>query len=119
MADAGLDHLLGVDARLGVQRGAVDVQELLREHGGALVDGLAGAVEGAAHEVVGDRHLQRVAGELDVAVLVVDAAGALEDLHDGLLLVDLEDLALAHGAVGEIDVHDLAVGGELDVLHDH
>mmetsp|Transcript_7110 Transcript_7110/g.17954 ORF Transcript_7110/g.17954 Transcript_7110/m.17954 type:complete len:561 (+) Transcript_7110:182-1864(+) len=117
--DARLDHLLGVDARLRVQRRAVDVQVILCQHRGSLVNGLARAVEGTAHEVVGDGHLQSVARKLDVAVPDVDVAGALEDLHDGLLLVDLQDLALPHGAVRQVHVDNLAIGRELDVVHDH
>mmetsp|Transcript_30746 Transcript_30746/g.82329 ORF Transcript_30746/g.82329 Transcript_30746/m.82329 type:complete len:468 (-) Transcript_30746:264-1667(-) len=98
-ADAGLDHFLGVHARLGVERRAIDVQEVLRQHCWAFVDGLPGAVECAAQEIIRDRHLEGVARELDVAVLVVDIAGALEDLHNCLLLVHLEDLALPHRAI--------------------
>mmetsp|Transcript_3797 Transcript_3797/g.8856 ORF Transcript_3797/g.8856 Transcript_3797/m.8856 type:complete len:200 (+) Transcript_3797:1154-1753(+) len=116
--DTGLNHLLRIDSRLGVERGSVDVQEFLGQHGGALVDRLAGAVEGAAHQVVRDGHLLGVASELDVAILVIDAAGALENLDDGLLLVDLKNLALADRAIGQVDVHDLAVGREFDIVHD-
>ena len=40
-------------------------------------------------------------------------------LDDGLLALDLEDLALPHGSVSEADIDDLGVLGELDVVeHD-
>ena len=72
-----------------------------------------------SHEVVRDRHLKRVTHELDAAVPVVNVAGPLKDLHGGLLLADLQDLALAHAVVGEGHVRDLAIGREPDVIHDH
>lgn len=47
-ADPGRDHLFGVDAGVGVDGGAVDVEVVFRHHFGAFVDGVSGAVEDAA-----------------------------------------------------------------------
>eukprot|EP00050_Salpingoeca_kvevrii_P005899 m.286285 g.286285 ORF g.286285 m.286285 type:complete len:410 (+) comp11542_c0_seq1:188-1417(+) len=58
--DTGLDHLLGVDAAVGVDGLAVDVEEVVSKDTGALVDGLAGAVEDAAKHVLRDRRLENV-----------------------------------------------------------
>mmetsp|Transcript_36427 Transcript_36427/g.79689 ORF Transcript_36427/g.79689 Transcript_36427/m.79689 type:complete len:350 (+) Transcript_36427:640-1689(+) len=117
-ANASLDHLLWVHSRLRVQRSSVDVAELLGKHSRTLVDGLPGTIESTAHQIIGDWHLQHVASELDVAIPVVDVAGALKHLDNGLLFVNLQDLSLTHGAIGQIDVHNLTEHGELHIVHD-
>mmetsp|Transcript_22306 Transcript_22306/g.53512 ORF Transcript_22306/g.53512 Transcript_22306/m.53512 type:complete len:283 (+) Transcript_22306:600-1448(+) len=71
--NTGLDHLLGVDTRRRVDGHAHDVKVVLREHRGALVDGLPGAVEDAAKHVLRHRHAQHLARELHLGVLRVDA----------------------------------------------
>ncbi len=50
---------------------------------------------------------------------VVHAAGAFEDLEQDLVVLDLEDLAATHGAVGQLDVDDVAVLGLVHHLHQH
>lgn len=55
----------GVDARVGVDGRAVDVEVVFREHLGPLVDGAAGAVEDAAQHVFADAELEVVPGEFD------------------------------------------------------
>jgi hypothetical protein len=46
-----------------------------------------------------DWHFEHVAGEFAECVSVVDAVGAFENLDDGFLAVDFEDLAFAFAAV--------------------
>merc|ERR1719343_1829535 len=104
--DPGLDHLLWVDARLWVQRGTINVQKFFCQHDGTFINRLSRAIESTTHEVVGDGHFQRVASELNMAILVINVAGAFEHLNDGLFLVDLENLSLTYRAVRKIDVHD-------------
>ena len=62
----------------------------------AFVNWLTGAVKGPTHQIVRDGHLQGVPSKLDVAVFVVNATRALEDLDNRLLLVYLKDLTLTH-----------------------
>ena len=92
-ADLREDTYTGV----GVDRTAVDVEVLLRQHLGALVDGATRTVEDTAQHVLGDTELQTVPRELDFGLhllaavfgrwpagaylLDVDARRALEDLH--------------------------------------
>lgn len=45
--------------------------------------------------------------------LDVDTRRALEDLDDGLLALDLEDLTSSLGAVGQSKGDDLVIRGEL------
>jgi len=116
--DTGLDHLLGVDTRPGVDGLALDVQEVLGQDWGSLVDGLAGSVEHTAQHVLGHGGAQDVAGELAERVLGIDARGALEHLHHGLGAAHLEHLAGAHGAVSQAQLHDLGELGELDFIED-
>ena len=68
--DTGGDHLFGIDAGVGVDGRAVDVEVVLREHFGAFVDGAAGAVEDAAQHVFADAELEVVAGEFDSSLEV-------------------------------------------------
>jgi hypothetical protein len=114
--DAGLDHLLGVRAHLRVDGLAVDVEEVLRQDGGALVDGLARSVEDAAKHVIGNRRGEDVAGELDGGAERVNARRALEHLHDGLRALHLQHLARTGRAVGERQVDDLSELGRAHVL---
>lgn len=116
--DTGLDHLLGVRAHLRVDGLTVDVKEVLRQHSGALVDGLAGAVEDAAKHVIGDRRGENVARELDGRTESVDARRALEDLHDGLRALHLKHLARARRAVGKGQVDNLRELGRADILRE-
>ena len=75
-----LDHLLRVCPSFGVDGETGDGQKILRQHGRALVDGLAAPVERAPHQVVGNGHLQDRAREFDMRVLRVDTGRAFEDL---------------------------------------
>ena len=99
--DTGRNHLLGVQARVRVDRRAVDVQVVLRKHLGSLVDSSSAAVEDAAQHVLADAQLQAVARELDFGLLHVDAGRALEDLHHGAAAACFEDLTTALSAIRE------------------
>ena len=89
--------------------GYVDVQEVLSEHGRTFVRRLSGAVEDPSEHVLGNGELHDVAGELAARVACVDASGALEDLHNSLVLRDFQDLPTTHRSIAERDVDDLAV----------
>lgn len=105
----------------------LDIQEFLREHGRTLVDRLTRAVERSAEHFDAHGHAEHVTGELASGAEVIDSSGTFENLqtlverrvtylYDGLLALDLEDLAFALGAVTEADVDDLCVLRELDVV---
>jgi hypothetical protein len=57
-----------------------DVEEVLGQDLGALVDGLAGTVEHTTEHVLGHRGSENVTGELAGGVASIDARCALEDL---------------------------------------
>ena len=59
----------------------LDVEEVLGEHGGTVVNGLALSVELATKHLRRDGHLQHVTRELAMSVRVVDVGGALENLY--------------------------------------
>ena len=63
--NAGLDELVGVVARCGVHRKAVDVAVLVGDDLGAAVDGLTHAVEDAAQHVARHGELERMAQKAD------------------------------------------------------
>lgn len=108
--DTRLDHLLGVDTRIRVDRRTVDVEVLLSEDLGSFVDRVTGSVEDATEHVFRNGELHRRAGELDVRRVDVDAGGTLEDLDDGLATGNLEDLSTANGTVREGEGDNLEVG---------
>ena len=112
-------ELRGVGAGGGVHGQAVDVHVGVGQDGGAAVDGQAHAVEDAAEHVLADGELLRVAEEADLGLGQVDALRGLEQLDDGLVALDLQHLAAADLAVGELQLAQLVVGDALDVLHDH
>mmetsp|Transcript_8400 Transcript_8400/g.12793 ORF Transcript_8400/g.12793 Transcript_8400/m.12793 type:complete len:334 (+) Transcript_8400:495-1496(+) len=117
--DTSLDHLLGVDPLVGVDGLTLDVEELLSQHGRALIDGVSGPVEHATQHLHTHRHSQHIACELAGGAQVIDVRGSLEDLDDGLLALDLKNLALTDGAVAKAHVDDLGVFGELHVVEHH
>jgi hypothetical protein len=102
-----LDHLLGVDARVGVDGRPINIQVLLGKHLGALINGVSRTVEDATEHVLRDGELHAGSRELDVSSVDVDSRGALEDLNDGLATGDLEDLSTASSAVREGELDDL------------
>ena len=117
--DPRLDHLFGVHTHVGIDGLALDIDHLLGKHRGALVDRNAGAVEGPAQHLLGNRHVHCVASELAASQQGVDAGGALEDLHHCTLACDFQDLAAAHRTVTQVHVHNLCVFRKLHVLQDH
>lgn len=58
----------------------LDVQEIFGEHGRAVVDGDARAIELATEHLGTDGHPEHVTGELAVRVSVVDFRCAFKDL---------------------------------------
>jgi len=114
--DTSLDHFLGVVSLIRVNRLSLDVEEVFSEYWGSVVDGHSGTIELATEHLNGDGHLEDITGELAVSVEVIDVGGSFEDLHDGSLAFNFEDLTLSHLAVSEFDVDDFGVLGELDVV---
>mmetsp|Transcript_62504 Transcript_62504/g.167420 ORF Transcript_62504/g.167420 Transcript_62504/m.167420 type:complete len:421 (+) Transcript_62504:365-1627(+) len=114
-----LNHLLRVDTSLRVDRSSVDVQVVLRQHSGPLVQRLARSVEGTTNHLIRDRHLQRVTREFDMRVLVVHSRGTLEHLHNSLAVVHLQHLALSYAAVSQCQVDDLRKAWELHIVQNH
>lgn len=103
----------GGGCRRVVEEHTLDVEVVLGEHIGALVDGLAGAVEDTTEHVLGHGQPEDVAGEFDARVLGVNARRALEHLDDGRLARHLEHLAAPLGTVAQRQIDDLGVLGQL------
>ena len=112
--NARLDELIGVVPGGGVHGQAVNVPVLLGQNGGAAVDGHAHAVEHPAQHIAGHAQLEGVAQEAHLGLGQVDASGGLKQLDHGGVAVDLQHLAAADGAVGQLHLGQLVVG---DVLH--
>jgi len=84
-ADTGGDHLLGVDTRVWVDGRTVDVEVVLGQDLGALVNGAAGTVEDTTKHVLADSKLQVVASELDFGLVSCQMAFSISpDLLCGL-----------------------------------
>ena len=117
--DARLNELVGVVPGGGVHGQAVDIPVLVGHDVGAAVNGTAHAVEHPAQHVAGHGQLQGVAQEPDLGLGQVDAGGGLKELDHGVVAVDLQHLAAADGAVGQLDLGQLVVGDALDLAHHH
>ena len=102
--DARLDELVGVVPGGGVHGQAVDVPVLLGQDLRAAVDGLAHAVEHPAQHVAGHAQLEGWPRKrtLDSARLM--PAEGLKELNHGVVAVDLQHLAAARGAVGQLNL---------------
>ena len=117
--DARLDELVGVVPGGGVHGQAVDVPVLLGQNLRAAVDGLAHTVEHPAQHVAGHAQLEGVAQEAHLGLGQVDARGGLKELNHGVVAVDLQHLAAAHGAVGQLNLPQLVVGDAGHPAHHH
>ena len=117
--DARLDELIGVVTGGGIHRQTVDVQILLRQQSGAAVDGLAHAVKDTAQHIFGHCQLQGMPQKTDLGVPQVDAGGVFKQLHHGPVAVDLQHLASAQSAVGQLDLRQLVIGDALYLIHHH
>lgn len=73
-ADAGGDHLLGVDARVRVDGRAVDVEVVFSQHLGAFVDCVAAAVESPAEHVFAHAEFEVVASEFHARLCAYPSA---------------------------------------------
>ena len=116
---AGLDELGRIVPGGGVHGVAVDVEMLLRDQGGAAVLGLAHAVEDPAQHIGGHVQLDGPAHEAGLGGADPKALGALEELHQRPIAVDLQHLAPADGTVLLDDLHQLVVLDALHLVHQH
>jgi len=94
----------------------LDVEEVLSEHSGALINWDTGTVELTTQHFCGDRHAEHITSELDVSLQVIDIRSTFENLNNSTSVVNLEDLTLSQGAIAKTDVHNLGVFGELDIV---
>lgn len=95
----------------------LDIEELLGEYWRALIDWRSGTVEHSTEHFNTHGHAEDITREFTSSVQVINSCGAFENLdeekqkdcktvekiyaylYDGLLSLDLEDLALSDGAV--------------------
>ncbi len=91
----------------------VDIQIILSKDLGAIVDRVAGTVENSTQHVLSNRELHAAASELDVRGLDIDAGCSLEDLHDGLLSLDFEDLSSTRCAIRKCQLDNFIVRRKL------
>jgi hypothetical protein len=87
----------------------LDVEEVLGEYWGSVINWDTGTIELATEHLNGDGHLQDITGELTMSVEVIDVGGTFENLDDGSLAFNFEDLTLSHLSVSEFDVDDFGV----------
>jgi len=69
--DTRRNHLFGVDARIRVDGGTVDVEVIFGEHLWALVNGATRTVKDSTQHVFGHAELETVAGEFDFGLVRV------------------------------------------------
>lgn len=116
--DTRLDHFLRVHSRAWVDWLTLDIEELLCEHWGSVVDWVTGSIEGSTKHFNAHWHPEYVTGELASRGHVVDIGGTLENLYNSLLALDLQHLSLSHYSISQSNIDNLGILGELDVLED-
>nr|ABZ09609.1 hypothetical protein ALOHA_HF4000APKG8D23ctg1g28 [uncultured marine microorganism HF4000_APKG8D23] len=105
-ADAGLNELSGTASTVRVDGRTYDVSISLRNDVGASVARLAVAGENPPDEVLAHRQAEHVAEESHPS-LAIDAARALEHLHDDHVIAGVEHLAVLGAAIGQPQADDL------------
>src|SRR6266581_4309127 len=113
--DARLDELRGMFSGVRVDRGALDLDPLLREDRRTTVCRLAGSREDSAEHLARDGELDCLTEELHTR-LPVDPRGALEYLHDDDIRRRVEDLTPLPPAVGQRDLDELVVADRFRLL---
>lgn len=73
----------------------IDIEIVLGEHLWAIVNRITRTVEYPSQHILGDGKLHATAREFDMSRLYIDTRRSLEDLHDGLLALDFENLSAA------------------------
>ena len=91
----------------------------LGKNGGAAVDGLTHAVEDTAEHVLADGELLRMTEEANLGLGKVDTLRGLEQLHNSLVALNLEDLAAADFAVGKLELAKLVIGDAFNAVDHH
>ena len=91
--DARADVVAGIGAGHRVDRLAVDVGVGVRIDVPEAVDRLACAVENPAEQLLGERHLHRLAGEPGGGISEREGIGAFKHLHNHPLAHDLNNTA--------------------------
>ena len=87
----------------------IDIQIILREYLGSLVNGVPRPVEYSSKHVLSDGKFHAAASEFDVRCLHIHTRRTLEYLDNGLLSLNFEDLATTFRTVREGELNDLIV----------
>jgi len=111
--DTSLDHFLRVDTLVWVDRLSRDIEEILSEYAWSLVDRLSGSVENTAEHVLAHRQFHDIACEFASGVSSIDSGCSFENLHDCLVLGNLENLSTTNGSITKSQVNDLGETGFL------
>jgi hypothetical protein len=93
----------------GEWKRAIDIQIILCEHLGSLVNRITRPVEYPSKHILSDRKFHAATGEFDMGRLYIHTRRALEYLDNGLLSLNLEDLTTTLRAVWEGELDDLIV----------
>ena len=117
--DTGLNELVGIVPGRRVGGQAVDVHLLFGQNRRAAVDGIAHAVKYAAKHILGYGKLGAVTQKADLGTGQVDAGGAFKQLDHGVGAIDLQHLAAADRAVGQLDFAQFVIGDVFYVADQH
>lgn len=98
-ADTRGNHFLGINTRVRVDRGSINIQVVLSKHLRALIDSSTGAVEDTAEHVFRDRDLEVLPCELDGGFADVNTRGTLKDLNNGSATAHFQNLTGTFGSI--------------------
>merc|ERR1712166_798356 len=114
--DTSLNHFLWVLSLIRVNRLTLNVKEVFGEDGWTTINGLTGTVELTTQHLGRDWHAQNITSELNVRLQIINIGSTFENLDDGSLTADLENLTFSNLTVSKTDVHDLGVFGEFNIV---
>ena len=117
--DTRLNKFVGIIARGGVDRLAVDIHCLFGNDGLAAVAGIPHAVEHASQHVAGNGKLLAVPQKAGAGIGDFQALRTLKELHDRLVAVDFQNLSSSDFAVRADNIDEFVIGDSLHAVYDH
>ncbi len=117
--DPCLDKLRRVVPGIRVHRGAVNIQPPLGDDGRGAVLGPSQTVKDPAQNLRGNAQLNTFPEEAHFAFVEIQAGGALKELHQGDVAVDLQNAAPADLPACQLNLDQFPVFDPFDLFHKH
>ena len=114
-----LNELVGVIARGGVDRLAVDIQFFIGDNGRAAVAGVAHTVEDSAEHIGGNGKFDAVPQKSRLGIGNLQALRTLEKLHYGFIVFNFEHFAASYFAVSLSNLDKFVIPYSVNSVDEH